>query len=213
VKNKFDIIIGLDPGITGGITILHNNGEVEVYRIPVETVVINKKNKKKYVLSDIASILKPFANKKVLFIQEYVSSMPGEGSVSAFGFGKSAGSTVGMAYALGFEVVEVRPTTWKKHFPQLISDEIHHKKAEIKDLRVELKTLKDKDSKKENKKQIDKLNRQIKILAKNMARELVSSLYPDLKSNFKLKNSDGMAESLLIALYGREKLNELVQNS
>jgi hypothetical protein len=136
--------------------------------------------------------------------------MPGEGSVSAFSFGMSAGSTVGIAYAMEFDVVVVGSTKWKKHFPQLIDDEIRDYKAQAKDLRIVAKTLKDKASKKANKKLIDKINRQVKTIAKRLARELVVSLHPELEDDFKQKNSDGMAESLLIALYGRDNQNELV---
>jgi len=205
MANKFDMVVGLDPGVTGGITIVYKNGKVNIHRIPVKTVTVNKKKKKKYDLEAVVAILKPLEGKKVLFVQERVASMPGEGSVSAFSFGRSAGSTIGIAYALEFDVIEVGSMTWKKHFPSLINDEIIDYKAQAKDLRVIAKTLKDKASKKENKKQIDKLNRQVKTVAKRMARELVMSLHPELADDFKQKNSDGMAESLLIALYGKSK--------
>lgn len=210
MANKFDMVVGLDPGVTGGITIVYKNGKVNIHRIPVETVVVNKKTKKKYDLEGVVVLLKPLDSKKVLFVQERVSSMPGEGSVSSFNFGRSAGSTIGIAYALGFDVVEVGSMKWKKHFPLLINDEIIDYKAQAKELRIKAKTLKDKAAKKENKKQLDKLNRQVKSVAKRLARELVISLHPDLADNFKQKNSDGMAESLLIALYGRDNQNELV---
>ncbi len=212
MANQFDMVVGLDPGVTGGITILYKNGKVNIHRIPVNSVVVNKKNKKTYDLKGIVDLLKPLRDKEVLFVQERVSSMPGEGSVSAFSFGRSAGSTIGIAMAMGFEVIEVGSMKWKKHFPKLVNDDIKDRKAEAKDLRVVAKTLKDKAAKKENKKHIDKLNRQVKSIAKTLARELVSSLHPELADDFKQKNSDGMAESLLIALYGRDKQNELVQN-
>jgi len=205
MANKFDIVIGLDPGVTGGITMLYKNGKVDINRIPVETVIVNKKTKKKYDLKGIVALLKPLAGKSVLFVQERVTSMPGEGSTSSFNFGHSSGSTIGIATAFGFDVVEVGSTKWKKEFPELINDEILAFKAEAKDLRVVAKTLKDKDLKKANKKQIDKLGRQVKSVAKRLARELVISLHPELADDFKQKNSDGMAESLLIALYGKNK--------
>jgi len=210
VANKFEVIIGVDPGVVGGISIIYKNGVIDINRIPVKKVVVNKKNKKTYDLVGISEIFEPFINKKVLFVQEKVSSHPGEGSVSAFNFGRSSGYTIGMAHALGFEVVEVTPQAWKKHFPELVTQEILVKKEEIKKLRVLSKTLKDKPSQKLNKKEIDKLNRQIKTLAKEEARSLASSLYPQSAGEFKQKNSDGIAESLLISLYGRDNQNELV---
>ena len=211
MSNQIDIVVGVDPGVYGGVSILYKNGKIHVHRIPIGQVVINKKNKKVYNLPAIAKLLKPLENKKVLFVQEKVASHPGEGSVSAFSFGKSAGATIGMAFALEFEVAEISSINWKKYFPLLVNDEIRDKKEETKQLRVLGKTLKDKKAKKENKKQIDKLNRQIKTISKTLARELAISLYPKLADTLKQKNSDGMAESLLIAIYGRENKDELVQ--
>ena len=82
----------------------------------------------------------------------------------------------------------------------------------MKEIKVSYKLLKDNKVKKENKKVIEKLNREIKAEAKSAARDLAGKMYPDKAEQFKKKNSDGLAESLLIALYGRNHLNELVQN-
>lgn len=211
MSNNYDIIIGVDPGVKGGISILHiSNGKVSPTRIPVIQVEINRKKKKVYDVEEIVKLFKQFTDKKVLFIQEKVSSHPGEGSASAFGFGRSAGLTLGIAHALDFTVIEVSSQKWKKEFPQLNTPEIIIKKAEVKDLRAIRKTLKGKASKKQNKKHIDKLNRQIKADAKTAARELVSSMYPNIADQFEQKDTDGIAESLLIALFGRKNKDELV---
>lgn len=210
MANQFDVIVGIDPGVSGGISIVYKNGVIDVNRIPVRKITVNKKDKKVYDLSEIRKILEPHQNKKVLFIQERVSAMPGNGNVSMFGFGKSAGSTIGMAVGLGFKVIEVGSATWKKHYPQLVTDGIRDKKESIKKIRALGKTLKDKKAKKANKKEIDKINRQVKTIAKKEARKLASLLYPNSADEFKKENSDGIAESLLIALFGRDKQNELV---
>jgi hypothetical protein len=211
MADKFDLVIAVDPGVSGGISLIFKNGKVQAYPIPVQQTIVNKKKKKVYDLTAIVDLLKPYVSKKVLFIQERVASRPGEGSVSSFGFGKSAGLTVGMAVALGFEVVEISPATWKKHFPELSPPSVVSLKEEIKKIRAENKSSKDKKAIKENNKEADRLNRQIKAEAKSAARELISSMYPDLASMFCKKNSDGIAESLLIARYGRDKQDELVQ--
>ncbi len=211
MASKYDIIIGIDPGITGGISILFKNGQVNVYPMPVKKKIINKKNKRVYDIKKIVDIISPFTSKKVLFVQEKVSSMPGEGSVSAFMFGKSSGLTIGAAVALKFEVVEVSPATWKREFTSLVTSDIITLKQSIKELKEIGKTLKDKQAKKENKKNVDKLSRQVKKLSKDMARNIISCKYPQLSHLLQKKNSDGVAESLLIALYGRENQDELVQ--
>ncbi len=209
----YNVVISCDPGVTGGISILYGRRKPVVYKMPVLEVIVNKKKKKEYDLDGILEILDGYKTRagKVLFVQEKVRSMPGEGSVSSFGFGRSSGFTIGMAKGLMFDVVEVSAVVWKKDYPELVTDFIVEKKKEIKELRLESKTLKDKDKKKLNKKHIDKLNRQVKANAKTAARELVSIKYPKLANKFEKKNTDGMAESLLIALYGRKNQNELVQ--
>ena len=216
MKNKYIVYIGLDVGVQGGISIVDNKNLPIVYKIPVKQVVINKKKKKIYDLCKLVEILKPYQNKKVLFLQESVSSMPGQGVSSAFGFGKSAGVSLGAATALGFTVEEVRASLWKKAFPELNTVEIKGLRWQLKKIRENNKTLKEKALKKgnnkkeielilaENKKNSGRLNRQIKSKSKAEARFLVSKLYPGLAHNFKAVNTDGVAESLLIALYGKE---------
>ena len=212
-KEIYDVIISCDPGVTGGISIVGKRLKSCMFPMPVVKTVVNKKKKKKYDVNAILDIFKKYKGKKVLFVQEKIHSMPGEGSVSSFGFGYNSGLTKGICLGMGFDVVEVSPIIWKKAFPELTTPEMRVKKAEIKDLRVISKTLKDKGAKKQNKKQVDRLGRQIKSAAKTAARELVSKKYPQFADVLQKKNTDGMAESFLIALYGRQKQNELVQKS
>ena len=205
------IIVGIDPGLTGGLSILENNKEPLVYKIPVKKTIVNKKNKNIYDIMKIIDIFNKYKNKEILFVIEKQNVRRGEGAVSAMTIGKNYGLLLGIAYALGFNVIEVSPQKWKKHFPELINDVILEKREEIKELRIIGKKLKEKEEKDCNKKEIDKINRQIKKEAKKNARELVSLKYPNLADKFIKTNTDGMAESLLIAIFGKEKQNELVQ--
>lgn len=208
---EIEFYIGLDPGIQGGLTIIDKDNNVSVYKNPIKKTIINKKQKNVYDLEEFLKILFPYKG-KALFLQEIVGVRPGEGGVSAFGFGKSAGYTIGLAVALEFIVIEISPIRWKKDYPDLKNDFIADKKEKIKEITESNKILKDIKSKKENKKLIDKLNREIKAEAKTAARALAGKLYPDVEEQFRKKNSDGLAESLLIALYGRNHKNELVQD-
>ena len=229
--DKYQIVIGVDPGLTGGISILDKNKEMVVCKIPVKSIVINKKKKNIYDMEEIVKLFSSYKEKKVLFYIEKQSVRNGEGSVSAMTTGKHYGQLLGAAYALGFEVIEITPQKWKKQFSELVTQGIIDKRAEIKELRISFKeeleklvvldkTLKDKGLKKQNKeyikilgkeskKQIDKLNRQVKAEAKTNARGAVSKFFPNISDKFIKKNTDGLAESLLIALYGRSQ-NELV---
>jgi len=230
--DKHKVIIGVDPGLTGSISILIGDNLPLIYKIPVIPIIVNKKKKNTYDMKEIVKIFSLYRGKDVMFNIEIQGVRYGEGNVSSFTIGRGFGFLLGSAYALGFEVIEVRPQVWKKSFPELITQGIIDKKAEIKEIKVSFKKelnrlndiskkLKDNKQKKENKeevkiltketkRQIDKLNRQIKAEAKTNARELAMKLYPKIANKFEKKNTDGLAESLLIALYGKEMGNELV---
>ncbi len=207
MSKYYNVYISVDPGITGGIAILDEEKMV-VYNIPIKKIVVNKKKKNKYDIQEIVKLLKPYYGKNVLFVQELVGVMPGQGNLSGFNFGVSAGSTIGIAAALEFEIVEVRPSMWKKAYPKLISTCSKKIKSQIKRLKQNEKTLEDKSLKKANKKEIEKLGRQIKTEAKSAARRLVSKLYPNLKGDLKLKKDDGKAEAVLICLWAKNNYKE-----
>jgi hypothetical protein len=207
-------ICAFDPGFSGGLTILKGNIPL-VYKMPIiKTVKKVKgkiKTKKAYDLLKIREILSQHLDKDSLILIERVATMPGEGSVSSYNFGRGVGDLEGICVGLFNKYpIFVSPQTWKKHFPDLHTEAMGKIKEVIKKLRIENKTLKDKETQKENKKQIDKLNRQVKSLAKDAARFLVMDLYPSIKDVFQKKNTDGMAESLLIAIYGSDNKNGLV---
>ena len=178
------VIIGIDCGLTGGISILDGTKIPTVYKMPVKPIVVNKKKKNTYDMTEIVRIFSSYKNKNVLFYIEKQGVRMGEGSVSAMTIGKNYGMLLGLAYALEFDVIEVTPQSWKKQFPELITDEMIGLKSEMKDLRVFGKTLKDKEAEKLNKKEIDKLGRRFKSLAKTGARELVSRLFPSISDKF-----------------------------
>jgi hypothetical protein len=203
-------VIGVDNGKYGGISIIDGDN-VYVHKMPIITKIVNKKNKKVYDINGIKSILKPYSGKKVLFMIETISIRPGEGGISSMTTGKGFGILIGLASAFEFDIVEVAPTKWKNFFQELKTDLFVTMKEELVILKEKSKTIKileEKELKKENTKQIDKLNRQIKIEAKTAARLLASKLYPNLSDNFQKMNSDGVAESLLIAIFGKKTDNK-----
>lgn len=221
---NYEIIISIDNGIQGGISIIKDDN-INVYKMPTITKTINKKKKRIYDLNKLIEIFKPFYGKKVLFAIEAISIRPGEGGVSSMTIGKGYGILLGIAAAFEFDIVEIRPVVWKKFFPQLESIEIINFRNIIKKLKEDEKKLKNKQIKdkkekkankeliKDNKKEQEKVKRQIKSNAKNGARVLAKQLHPELGDIFEKTSSDGIAESLLIAIYGKEKQNELVQDN
>ena len=110
------IIFGIDPGISGAISILKNKKVLEVYDMP--TMIDGKKNKKQVNGSQIANIFKERINTEdeITVIVEHVNAMPGQGVTSMFNFGQSFGVIKGVCSALSLPIYFIRPTKWKKHF-------------------------------------------------------------------------------------------------
>jgi crossover junction endodeoxyribonuclease RuvC len=110
------IIIGIDPGISGAISILENKKILEVYDTP--TMIDGKKNKKQINSAQVTNIIKERIKdgKEVIVVVEQVNAMPGQGVTSMFNFGQSFGVIKGICAALGLPIYFVRPSKWKKHF-------------------------------------------------------------------------------------------------
>lgn len=231
--NNYDVIIGVDPGITGGISIIETNKKPHIYKIPILKRKVNKKNKSFYDRDGISNIFRNYIGKKVLLVQEKVSAMPGQGVTSSFNFGMSSECTLAIAAALQFEYIQIRPSEWKKHYNSLETKEIKKHRENMKKLKDDIKNMKKQNNKylneynkskiekdftpiyenniikiKKNKKEIEKIKRIIKKESKKAARNLASKKYLSLADNFKLVKHDGLAESLLIALYGKELYNK-----
>ena len=110
------IIIGIDPGISGAISIVENKKILEVYDTP--TMIDGKKNKRQINSAQVTNIIKERLNKdkEVVVVVEHVNAMPGQGVTSMFNFGQSFGVVKGICAALNLPIYFVRPTKWKKHF-------------------------------------------------------------------------------------------------
>ena len=70
------IIIGIDPGITGGISVLENKKVIEVYDMP--SMIDGKKNKKQVNGAQVTNIIKERLNdnKEIVVVVEHVNAMP-----------------------------------------------------------------------------------------------------------------------------------------
>ena len=110
------IIIGIDPGVSGAISILENKKVIEIFDMP--TMIDGKKNKKQVNGSQVTNIIKNniIENKEVVVVVEHVNAMPGQGVTSMFNFGQSFGVIKGICSALRLPIYFVRPTKWKKYF-------------------------------------------------------------------------------------------------
>ncbi|MFA5599229.1 MAG: hypothetical protein WDA06_01400 [Phenylobacterium sp.] len=218
------IFIAIDPGFGGAIAILDDIADtLIIHDIPVITQIKNKKKYKKYDLLSIVNIL---AQYDIDYISiEYVHSHKGEGSVSSFNFGRGFGSLEGIVTAIiKKEVILISPLKWKKYYPNLETNEIIELRdrqkatnAKIRDMNKDIKILKDKALKKQNKieinnlqKDVSKIASQIKSKSKEEALTIAKQLRPKDIDYFKRKKDADRAEATLICLYLKDKYNELV---
>jgi len=106
-------IIGIDPGLSGGICVLDPNGDIETL---ITTPVIKMKTKKEHDTHAMSKIFRDQIVKgryPAIFL-ETVHAHPKQGVVSMFNFGKGYGMWIGIAHALLFPLYHVRPQEWKK---------------------------------------------------------------------------------------------------
>jgi hypothetical protein len=170
------IVVGIDPGISGGVCILSKDS-YSVYKIPVKKIIKNNKNRKDYDVKKMSSLF--FDNiktKNVSVFQEWTHAMPGNGGVSMYSFGRGHGIWEGIVSCFDFNYQMISPQTWKKMYPEI---------SNIKN------------------KYTDK--KQNKIMQKREAISLAKLYMPLLSDSF-CKTCDGIAESSLIALYGWNKI-------
>lgn len=150
------IYIGIDPGHKGGYAIISDEGEVKVAPWDDSQFVMCMRGISAYAHEN---------NVLMIAALEKVGAMPGQGTVSMFNFGKSAGFIEGVLTAFGIPYQLVTPVRWKREFG-LNSDK-----------------------------------------AKSI--EVCKRLFPGvdlIPTERSRKESDGMAESLLLSLYAQRCL-------
>ena len=108
-------IIGIDPGLSGGIAILDDLKIFDLFDMPIMSE--GKKNKNQLNSAQLVNIIKKhIVSENTFVIVEQVSAMPGQGVTSMFNFGQTFGSIKGICAALHLPIFYVRPAKWKKHF-------------------------------------------------------------------------------------------------
>ena len=108
------IVLGVDPGITGGIAVVDSVGPKLIAY--ARTPVVAHRGKK---LVDPLAVTTALACIPMidLAVIEQVHAMPRQGVSSSFTFGRATGAIEAVASILtGGRVEWVTPNTWKKHF-------------------------------------------------------------------------------------------------
>jgi hypothetical protein len=102
---SYQTVIGIDPGLEGGVAIISPKGAV-AHNLPVADGGVDAWSLGQYFRScGIA---------ETIVVLESVHSMPHQGVASAFTFGKGFGTIVGACGALGIRMELVTPQAWKK---------------------------------------------------------------------------------------------------
>ena len=85
-------IIGIDPGLSGGIAVLENSKVINIFDMPVMSE--GKKNKRQLNSAQLVKLLNDniSKNEEVSVVVEQVNAMPGQGVTSMFNFGQTFGA-------------------------------------------------------------------------------------------------------------------------
>ena len=113
------LILGIDPGITGSLTLLRASDLSYVDHLLTPTIKVGSKNR-----LNGAAINAWFQQHQGIThaFLEQVNAMPGSGgtgpkmgAASAFTFGHAAGYVEGVVTGGGLPLTLISPTKWKKH--------------------------------------------------------------------------------------------------
>lgn len=106
-----DLILGIDPGLKGGIVFLNSNtSKLEaVYDVPTCEV----KDKKIMNIYALHNLIEMWATRTRFAVIEKVGAAPHQGVSSVFKFGFTAGATQAAVICNGIAVVNVPPAAWK----------------------------------------------------------------------------------------------------
>ena len=96
------VFIGIDPGVSGAITALDENGKVFALTKMPQT------------MGDLLHFLQQFTNDDALCYLEKVHAHPGDGAVSVFKCGQGFGWLQMALLAAKVKTIEVLPNTWMR---------------------------------------------------------------------------------------------------
>lgn len=96
------IFIGIDPGVSGAITALNENGKVVALAKMPQT------------MGELLSFLQQFTDNNTTCYLEKVHARPGDGAASMFKFGQGFGWLQMALLAAKIKTIEVLPNTWMR---------------------------------------------------------------------------------------------------
>lgn len=96
-------VLGIDPGMSGGMALLGDEGLIEVWKMPATESDVGQ------LIQEIA-----FSASPAITLIEKVHSMPEQGNVSAFTFGRGVGLIIGCLISNHMRHEEIDPQKWQK---------------------------------------------------------------------------------------------------
>jgi crossover junction endodeoxyribonuclease RuvC len=182
------VFIGIDPGVSGAIACVADDGQVRVDDAPtIET----RRTRRDYIVSEMRTLLRIARDlgTVVSAVIEDVHPMPQEGVASAGAFMRGVGLWEGLLAGLGIPYWKIPPQVWKKEFglsmPPLAKP-------------VKGKTLSKKDR---QFLETERRRRKEGLKAKSVV--IAAQMFPMIKLT--RKKDHGRAEALLLAEYGRRR--------
>ena len=113
--------IGIDPGEKGGIAMIPESGEIELY--PMDNEILKQK-------------CREWKNDDCICCLEKVGVMSGQGIVSSGNFMKGVGYIIGVLESLEIPFSEVPPAKWKAELGCKLGKDADKKAKKDKDIEV-----------------------------------------------------------------------------
>ena len=108
------IAIGIDPGFTGAVAAISEDGRIVVFDAPTVKVRSGRKTHTEMDPAGMVNTLKPFVFRECHVWIERVHTMPGQGIASSGRFMYGAGMWEMCVCALGIPYTFVQPERWKR---------------------------------------------------------------------------------------------------
>jgi len=129
-----EIIIGIDPGKSGGIAVWDNEDGMGAYKMPATEKDVWD------LICDCSDFFEGDRNgRKVFAYIEHVHSMPGQGVASMFKFGMNYGMLRAFLIAADIPFETATPSVWQRSMKCLTKGDKNITKARAQELWPELK--------------------------------------------------------------------------
>ena len=119
-------ILGIDPGYTGGLVVLDEEGKILEFALMPIIEISKGKQKKKYLNMSELSILIKRMNPTNCYVEQ-VSAFPGQGVCSMFNFGHTLGAIEMALASNSFPYTLVSPRKWSNVIHKGVSKDIKAK--------------------------------------------------------------------------------------